>query len=177
MTTAARRALKDCRAALAELEAEPTGTTWRLRWAGTLALLRAIGHVLEKLDSRNDAKARPIINELYKEWKMERGRAVAGAAAGGVEERLHQHRSPQPCVRAQRWAVVGIVGAGGVVLAPGTAGAGACGEERHGRRMARRAGAGKRLVTPMAIPERFRPVDMSAKSWRARQDSNLRPRD
>jgi hypothetical protein len=69
MTKAARRVLEDCKIALTELEADPTGATWRLRWAGTLTHLRAVGHVLDKVDGKTDPKAKQIINARYKEWK------------------------------------------------------------------------------------------------------------
>ncbi len=48
--TMARIVLGDCREALRELEADPSGQTWRIRWVAVLALLRTVREVLIKVD-------------------------------------------------------------------------------------------------------------------------------
>lgn len=68
MTTAAREVLDDCRLALAMLEEETDLARWRVQWAAAVALLRAVGHVLDKVDGR-DATVRRLANEAYKRWK------------------------------------------------------------------------------------------------------------
>lgn len=49
-TIAARRVLRDCHFALQELQAAAEGREWRLRWVTVITLLRAVGHVLGKVD-------------------------------------------------------------------------------------------------------------------------------
>jgi hypothetical protein len=60
MTTAARAVLEDCRGALAELVDGLQGGAWRRRWITAVVLLRAVGHILDKIDSRSAKYARPI---------------------------------------------------------------------------------------------------------------------
>ena len=50
MTVAARRVLADCEVVLEMLDAEREEQRWRVLWVGALALLRAVGHVLRKVD-------------------------------------------------------------------------------------------------------------------------------
>lgn len=52
MTQNARRVLNDCKLVLRELQSEPRGAQFRIRWVAAVALLRAVGHVLSKEDSR-----------------------------------------------------------------------------------------------------------------------------
>ena len=68
MTMAARRVLADCEAALAMLEDERDSRRWRVLWVGALALLRAVGHVLWKVDGRTP-HAREAIKAAYERWK------------------------------------------------------------------------------------------------------------
>ena len=70
MTGAARRVLGDCGAAVEMLEDERDEQRWRVLWAGAVALLRAVGHVLHKVDGRN-SRARAAINAAYETWKAE----------------------------------------------------------------------------------------------------------
>ena len=58
----ARNVLNDCRAALCELKRDPIGQEWRLRWVGTLALLRTVGEVLTNVDRQSD-DVRPALKE------------------------------------------------------------------------------------------------------------------
>ena len=50
MTARARIVLEDCRLALQLLEEETDLRRWRLHWVAAVALVRAVGHVLEKVD-------------------------------------------------------------------------------------------------------------------------------
>ena len=69
MTMAARRVLADCEAALAMLEDERDSQRWRVLWVGALALLRAVGHVLLKVDGQTP-QAREAIKAVYESWKV-----------------------------------------------------------------------------------------------------------
>lgn len=54
MTSASRQVLADCRDAwmeLREVEESGEGRVWWRRWLAALVLLRAVGHVLGKVDS------------------------------------------------------------------------------------------------------------------------------
>lgn len=68
MTRTARQVLIDCEIALEMLEAEQDLVRWRVHWAGALALLRAVGHVLHKVDSA-DPKVRHQVDVAYDRWK------------------------------------------------------------------------------------------------------------
>jgi len=52
----ARQALGWCRYAHHRMRRNPTGEDWVLIWAGTIALLRAVGHALRKEDAAKDAR-------------------------------------------------------------------------------------------------------------------------
>ncbi len=71
MTVAARGVLADCEAALGMLEDERDEQRWRVLWAGAVALLRAVGHVLRNVDGRT-AGSRESINAAYKTWTAKR---------------------------------------------------------------------------------------------------------
>lgn len=70
MTYAARQVLADCHLALQLLEEEQDLQRWRVHWAAAVALTRAVGHVLDKIDGEN-----PIIKEIAKSafarWKVD----------------------------------------------------------------------------------------------------------
>lgn len=68
MTYAAREVLDDCRLALAMLEEETDLARWRVHWAAAAALLRAVGHVLDKVDGQ-DALTKRLANTAFKRWK------------------------------------------------------------------------------------------------------------
>ena len=55
MTTAARRVLDDCKFILAKLEDEKDDQQWRIHWVAVVTLLRAVGHVLTKVDGKREA--------------------------------------------------------------------------------------------------------------------------
>jgi hypothetical protein len=52
----AREVLGWCRYGHRKMMSDPTGQDWVLIWAGTIALLRAVGHALEKDDAKSDAR-------------------------------------------------------------------------------------------------------------------------
>lgn len=68
MTDQARRVLTDCYYALDLLEKETDPDLWRVHWAGALALLRAVGHVIDKVDSKDPIIAK-VSKDLYRSWK------------------------------------------------------------------------------------------------------------
>ena len=67
MTAAARQVLDDCKAALEMLEEERDEQRWRVLWIGAMALLRAVGHVLQKVDGENSDQ-REVISAAYRSW-------------------------------------------------------------------------------------------------------------
>ena len=73
MTAAARRVLDDCKAALEMLEEERDEQRWRVLWIGAMALLRAVGHVLHKVDGENP-DLRELIDAAYRSWTSRQSR-------------------------------------------------------------------------------------------------------
>lgn len=68
MTYAAREVLDDCRLALTMLEEETDLARWRVHWAAAVALVRAVGHVLDKVDGE-DPLTKRLANAAYRRWK------------------------------------------------------------------------------------------------------------
>lgn len=68
MTLRARVVLADCESLIADLKAEPSAS-WRLRWAGFVSLLRAVGHVLDNVDGEESPEARKAIDEAWASLK------------------------------------------------------------------------------------------------------------
>ncbi len=69
MTHAARQVLADVRLALDMLQAETDADRWRVHWAGGVALLRAVGHVLLNVDQAADEGLAKIANAAHLRWK------------------------------------------------------------------------------------------------------------
>ena len=67
MTTRARLVLEDCRLALQLLEDETDLRKWRLHWVAAIALIRAVGHVLHKMDGKSPA-VRTASSAAYARW-------------------------------------------------------------------------------------------------------------
>jgi hypothetical protein len=66
MTTYARIVLDDCRAALKDMKSSKAREhTYRSRWVSAIALLRAVGHVLDKRDTEIDKYYRNAIEEAW----------------------------------------------------------------------------------------------------------------
>lgn len=72
VTEKARLVLADCEDELRELAGAHEAGAHRRRWFGCLALLRAVGHVLDKVDGTNDAQLAPIIAVHYENLKATR---------------------------------------------------------------------------------------------------------
>ena len=64
MTAAARRVMDDCEAALDMLQDEEDERRWRVLWAGAMALLRTVGHVLRNVDGA-DPRVRPVVDAAW----------------------------------------------------------------------------------------------------------------
>ncbi len=70
MTFKAREVLADCRVALALLEEEQDLQRWRIHWAAAVALIRAVGHVLDKVDG-TDERIRKASRTAFASWKSD----------------------------------------------------------------------------------------------------------
>lgn len=71
MTTGARAILNDRLVALGTLEDETDTQGWRVHWVGVVALIRAAGHVLDKVDGRSDSELGRLANARFARWKLE----------------------------------------------------------------------------------------------------------
>ena len=70
MTKAARKVLDDCKFILGKLEGETNDQQWRIHWVAVVTLLRAVGHVLVKVDGEQD-NVRQAADRLFREWKSD----------------------------------------------------------------------------------------------------------
>ena len=68
VTSKAREVLNDCRVALSLLEDETDVQRWRVHWAAAVALIRAVGHVLEKVDG-DDPLIKHAASAAFRQWK------------------------------------------------------------------------------------------------------------
>ncbi|HUN99508.1 MAG TPA: hypothetical protein VMU69_25150 [Bradyrhizobium sp.] len=68
MTYQARQVLFDCRVTLQLLEEKRDLQRWRVHWAAAVALIRAVGHVLDKVDGRDQA-VKQVAATMYRNWK------------------------------------------------------------------------------------------------------------
>jgi hypothetical protein len=70
MALVARGPLADCQVAHELLKQDKKESpSWRPHWVACLALLRAVGHVLHKVDGTTDAHHREVIDAAWAEWK------------------------------------------------------------------------------------------------------------
>ena len=69
MTTTARYVLSDCERVLGSMKEEMPSELWRPGWAGLIALLRAVGHVLDKVDGAHSPEAKQVIKDAWNELK------------------------------------------------------------------------------------------------------------
>ena len=67
MTARARLVLADAQVALALHSQAKAGPAFRASWFAVVGLLRAVGHVLDKVDSVNDEHVRAAATECWKE--------------------------------------------------------------------------------------------------------------
>jgi hypothetical protein len=65
----ARCVLADVRLVREKLETEVGWVEWRLFWILAVTLLRAVGHVLDKVDARESAKLKTVVRQHYLRWK------------------------------------------------------------------------------------------------------------
>src|SRR5688572_30822042 len=65
----ARKVLVDCQRAHDFLEDETDEILFRLMWVAGIALARTVGHVLDKVDAKRDARLGKIIKAQFANWK------------------------------------------------------------------------------------------------------------
>ncbi|HVI57747.1 MAG TPA: hypothetical protein VM619_02585 [Luteimonas sp.] len=71
MTATARKVLSDLEAAHEMLEIESNAERFRVMWVAAMALSRAVGHVLHKVDSLAGPRVKAAIDQAYASWKAE----------------------------------------------------------------------------------------------------------
>lgn len=69
-TVRARKVLSDLEFVREKLEDETGWDEWRIHWIAAVVLVRAIGHVLVKVDGGQSSEVKRIANELHKKWKL-----------------------------------------------------------------------------------------------------------
>ena len=69
MTATARRVLSDLRVAQELLQTERSSDQFRVLWVASVALCRAVGHALQKVDSASSPQLKSAILATYKSWK------------------------------------------------------------------------------------------------------------
>jgi len=72
MLLVARKVLSDCRRAHEMLEFEPKDDNFRIVWVAGIALARAVGHVLDEVESKTDQNLSHIIRAKYLSWKQDK---------------------------------------------------------------------------------------------------------
>jgi len=72
MTDVARRVLADCSVATELLEDEADETRFRILWVAAVALLRAVGHTLKKVDASRSPLISRAADDAYESWKQNR---------------------------------------------------------------------------------------------------------
>jgi len=70
VTITARKALRDLELAFELLDVEENEERFRLLWVSAISLVRGIGHVLDKVDSKRSPKLKQAISEKYASWKI-----------------------------------------------------------------------------------------------------------
>lgn len=68
----ARRVLSDCKHALNMLQEESQPDSFRVLWVAGVALVRAVGHVLDKVDSEQDSAVKVAVNKAYESLKADK---------------------------------------------------------------------------------------------------------
>lgn len=64
----AAKVLDDCRAALNAADLAETEQDFRILWVALLSLLRAVGHVLHKVDAPSDPALNRAIKDAWRNW-------------------------------------------------------------------------------------------------------------
>lgn len=75
-TPKARLVLQDVMFVRDKLETELGKIEWRLFWVLAVVLLRAVGHVLEKVDGAADPSVKHIANDLHRSWRIGNEHAI-----------------------------------------------------------------------------------------------------
>jgi hypothetical protein len=57
--------LEECKRALDDFEAAGPTPYWRTRWVGLVALLRSVGHVLDKIDGAQSQQWRKAVDDAW----------------------------------------------------------------------------------------------------------------
>ena len=70
----ARLVLSDCQWALQQFSGTVSGEPLRISWVAIVTLLRAVGHVLDKVDAKADADVRHAVNEKHRGLKKTKPR-------------------------------------------------------------------------------------------------------
>ena len=65
----ARKVLSDCRLAHSLLENEVDHNLWRIHWVAAVALIRSVGHVLDKVDGQ-DPEIKKSAAGAFSRWKL-----------------------------------------------------------------------------------------------------------
>jgi hypothetical protein len=68
--------LKDCEQALEMLQKEDSFDKFRVIWVAAMAQVRAVGHVLHKVDGGRNPKLKKIIEDAFSDWKRNKGENV-----------------------------------------------------------------------------------------------------
>lgn len=71
MTVNARKVLRDLQTAHKLLELEQSVEGFRVLWVAAIALCRAVGHVLQKIDSDTSPQLKVAISQIYASWKAD----------------------------------------------------------------------------------------------------------
>lgn len=64
--------LEDCENALEMLQVEESFDKFRVIWVAAIAQVRAVGHVLHKVDGERNLKLKKIIEDTFSDWKKDR---------------------------------------------------------------------------------------------------------
>ncbi len=72
MTTTARKVLADCKTVHSLLEMESDAAHFRVLWVSGSALLRSVGHVLQKVDSKHSSKVAKSVDAAWKRWNADK---------------------------------------------------------------------------------------------------------
>ena len=68
----ARQVLNDCRWAIGAYSEVTSGEPLRVNWVSVITLLRAVGHVLRKVDAAHDPSVSHAAAEVWDEWNRTR---------------------------------------------------------------------------------------------------------
>lgn len=71
MTITARKVLSDLEAAHQLLELEADAQRFRIIWVAAMALCRAVGHVLEKVDSKSSPQLNEAVKMAWESWRAD----------------------------------------------------------------------------------------------------------